>query len=353
VARVLVLKPDGIGDFVLATGTLRLLAAEFGEENLVICVKSLLAPLARAQFPRAVTVDLPVAAERKVINLFARNAAVCLPVWWRLRGMRFEAAVCLRSMRNYLETFMFLSARARRHVACENILLRGKRKVRMAVEKSANALAGTELEPYPIAAEEVPMEIEANRRVAERVLQRTVAVAEVLPVLKPTAAQEGDHWICAPITNLTSKVYPLAKWGMVFRALLPETAGKRILLAGSEDQRAQLEALLGLLREAGCLAAEVCCPANLVDYVNLIAGAELMLTVDTAAAHFAAALDRPTVVLFSGLHAGMFGPWQRSDRQAWVVPEFPPGDKKRKWHAGIAPERAAAEARRVLTLHGI
>ncbi|MFZ4683880.1 MAG: glycosyltransferase family 9 protein, partial [Terrimicrobiaceae bacterium] len=345
-----ILKPDGIGDFVLASGALRLLARECGEENLILVVKSLLVPLARSQFPRATVIDLPVAAERKVINLFAWNFMVCLPVWWRLRTTRVDAAVCLRSMRNYLETFLFLSSQAGRRVASENILLRGKRKVRTVVETTANRFFRTELVDYPETAEQMPMEIESHRRVMTRLLKREVAESEVLPVLQATASSGGDYWICAPVTNLKSKLYPPAKWGEIFRGLQPEAAGKRILLAGSEDQRASLEELLGVLRENGCTQAEIVFPSDLVEYVNLIAGTEVMLTVDTAAAHFATALDRPTLVLFSGLHRGMFGPWRRSERQSWLSPAIAEDRKKKKWHAGLAPERAAAEVRALLGL---
>ena len=349
-ARVFIFKPDGIGDFVLATGAIHALAREFGEENLILCVKSLLVPLARMQFPRATVVDLPVAAERRVVNLFVRNFAACLPLWWRVRTTPVEVAVCLRSMRNYLETFLFFSARSPRHVACENILLRGQRKVRMMVETAVNRILRPELEPYPPTADGAPMEIEANRRVVARVIQRPITIPEVLPVLSAPPSRSGSYWICAPITNLASKLYPAAKWAELFRLLHPETVGKTILLTGSKDQRPALEELCALLREAGCLGAEVFFPEDLTDYVNLIAGAEIMMTVDTAAAHFATALDRPTLVLFSGLHQGMFGPWQRSSRQAWLQPEFAPGAKRKKWHAGIAPEQAAVAVRDVLRL---
>ncbi|HEU4678283.1 MAG TPA: hypothetical protein VFS35_02105, partial [Terrimicrobiaceae bacterium] len=122
--RLFIFKPDGIGDFILVTGAVRLLAAAFGEANLLICVRSVIAPLARSQFPQAVILELPTAVERKVVNLFVRNFFYCLPVWFTLRRTRVDAAVCFRSMRNYLETFLFYSAKAKRFFACENILLR-------------------------------------------------------------------------------------------------------------------------------------------------------------------------------------------------------------------------------------
>lgn len=349
--RVFLFKPDGIGDFVLATGAIRLLAREYGEENLTLCVKTILVPLARDQFPKATVLELPTASERKVINLFVWNFLVCLPLWRRLAASRFDAALCFRSMRNYLETFLFYSAQAKRHVACENILLRSGRKVRAIVEGSVVRLLRPELVPYPAEAV-LPLEIEANRVVVERLLGRPVSAEEVLPGLRGGDRADGAYWICAPVTNLASKVYPLERWVDIFRDLASDAAGKKIFLVGVKDDVPKLQELLNGLHGIGLSQAEIRLPEDLAAFVRLIAGAELMMSVDTAAAHFATALDRPTVVLFSGLHLGMFGPWQRSARQTWLLPEFPDeAPKKRKWHAGIPPARAAASARSVLGAH--
>jgi ADP-heptose:LPS heptosyltransferase len=354
--RVFVFKPDGIGDFVLATGAIRLLAREYGEENLTICVKTILAPLARDQFPRAEVLELPTAAERKVINLFLWNFLACLPLWARLRTRKFDAAVCFRSMRNYLETYLFYSTGAKRHIACENILLRAGRKVRIAVEGAGVRLMRPELVPYPLAAE-LPLEIEANRVVVERLLNRPVGSAEVIPNLRssipnPTPDSAGGYWLCAPITNLQSKVYPFVRWREVLVALREEAAGKKILLVGVKSDVPKLEELLSGLRDDGVVNAEICLPEDLAAFAKVIAGAAVVLSVDTAAAHFATALDRPTVVLFSGLHLGMFGPWRRGERQLWLLPEAPlDGEKKRKWHTRLLPSRVAEAVRSVLNAH--
>ena len=76
--RLFILKPDGIGDFILVTGALRLLASELGEENLLICVRSVLVPLAKTQFPKARVIELPTAAERKT-DQSVRSQSVLLP----------------------------------------------------------------------------------------------------------------------------------------------------------------------------------------------------------------------------------------------------------------------------------
>ncbi len=347
--RIFIFKPDGIGDFVLMTGALRVLADAHGEDQLSICVRPLLVPLARSQFPGATVIELPTASERKIVNLFARNFVRCLPLWYRLRTARFDAAVCFRSMRNYLETFLFYSANADRHIACENLLLRGGRKVRTAVERSVARIFRADLAPYPAAPCDLPLEIEANRVLVERVLARPVSAKEILPSLKSAAAADGAYWILAPVTNLKTKVYPFPRWRDVLAELGPEARTRDIRLAGAENDRPLLEDMLGLLHEAGFSGAKIETPPDLVAYANLIAGSGLMLTVDTAAAHFATALDKRTVVLFSGLHRGMFAPWTRSRRQIWLQPEDEAAGAKTKWHARVAPGRAAAAIREVLS----
>lgn len=342
--RIFIFKPDGIGDFVLATGALRVMAAEVGEENLVICVKSILVPLARAQFPKATVRELPTVATRKILNLFTKNLILCTPLFlWLLRS-KFDASVCLRSMRNYLELFLFYAPRARRYLAAENVMLRSGHKVRSMVEGAFAKVFGAELLDYPKEAI-LPLEIESHRLIVSRLFQRDVTPAEVIPTFHASPSRQDDYWICAPITNLAKKVYPFPRWVEVFRELSP--LYKRVLLVGAPEDRPRLEELLGLLKDD---RFEIFLPKDLNAYVDLISGARLMLTIDTAAAHFATALDIRTLVLFSGLHRGMFCPWQRSERQIWLQPEMPPGQEKAKWYKGLPPERAAAEARRLLAM---
>jgi ADP-heptose:LPS heptosyltransferase len=44
----------------------------------------------------------------------------------------------------------------------------------------------------------------------------------------------------------------------------------------------------------------------------------MVLSLESAPAHLAAALNKPGVFLLGGGHYGMFAPWQRSERQIWL-----------------------------------
>jgi hypothetical protein len=79
-------------------------------------------------------------------------------------------------MRNYLETFLFYSARTKNFFACENILLKPEKERAQWLKlwcESSSARA----DPYPREAK-VPLEIEAHRRLAAQILDRPVVPDE-------------------------------------------------------------------------------------------------------------------------------------------------------------------------------
>ncbi|MGA1129843.1 MAG: glycosyltransferase family 9 protein, partial [Chthoniobacterales bacterium] len=82
-------------------------------------------------------------------------------------------------------------------------------------------------------------------------------------------------------------------------------------------------------------------------FVASVARADLLLTVDTAAAHLACALDAPAVVIHSGQHPGVYGPYSRSGRQIWLL-----GDRARLgrkfWQDSVPPEAVSAAIERAL-----
>jgi ADP-heptose:LPS heptosyltransferase len=62
---------------------------------------------------------------------------------------------------------------------------------------------------------------------------------------------------------------------------------------------------------------------DLPRFVELLSAAEGVLSMDTAGAHIACALDKPTVIILGGGHYGVFGPWGRSERQEWITHTVP------------------------------
>lgn len=337
--RVFILKPDAIGDFILATGCIRLMARELSEKNLIIAVRADVAPLAKAQFPKAEVIPLRLREKRRLLNLATVNVINCLPVWLRLMTLRADAAVCLRSMRAYLHTITFYLPRAKRRIACENLLLSTPRMRRPAVENFVRSAFKPTLIPYPPQGR-LPTDVEANRLVVEEVLQRKVSDEEILPTLTPPGkVSTKKHWLLCPFSSTKSKDYPAQAWAEALKLLDRERAEATLHLAAGPSQSDRLQEFARTLQSADITNIHLAPPVPLPDFLQSIAEARLVLTVDTAAAHMACALDTPAVIVSAGQHPGVYAPYSKSGRQKWLLP---PGDlPKNDWRQHFTPEMVA------------
>ena len=337
--RVFILKPDAIGDFILSTGCIRLLARELSEKNLIIAVRADVAPLAKAQFPQAEVIPLPLKEKRRLVNLATVNVINCLPAWIRLLALRADAAICLRSMRAYLHTITFYLPRAKRYIACKNLLLSNPRMRRPAVENFVRYAFKPTLIPYPPPGR-LPTDIEANRLVAEEVLQRKVSDEEILPTLTPPREVfTKNHWLLCPFSSTKSKDYPAQAWAEALKLLDHERAEAPLHLAAGPSQADRLQEFARTLQSAGITNIHLAPPAPLPDFLQSIAEARLVLTVDTAAAHMACALDTPAVIVSAGQHPGVYAPYSKTGQQHWIIPQ--PGLPKNEWRQHLHPEKVA------------
>ncbi len=337
--RVFVLKPDAIGDFILATGCLRLLAREIGEENLLLAVRTDVAPLARSQFPSATVLPLTLRTKRRILNITTVNVIHNLPVWARLLTTRVDAAICLRSMRAYLHTITFYLPRAKHRIACKNLLLANPRVRRPAVERFATRVFRPTLLPYPTPGE-LPTDIEANRIVIEALLGRPVSPAEALPSLTPPRPlSPKGNWLLAPFSSSKAKDYPAALWAEVLRSTAPLRGAAPLHLAAAPNQSDRLRDFADTLHAAGIDNLSILTPQPLEDYIQTIAESALVLTVDTAAAHMACATGTPAVIVSAGQHPGVYAPYSPNARQHWILP--PADHPKKEWRSAIPPALVA------------
>lgn len=328
-------KPDGIGDFFLATGVVRLLGREFGEENLTIAILPVMESVVRGQFPKAKVVSLPLRTRRVILNKFVANCLRSFFPWLTLLRMRVDLSISLRNMRDYLQTVLFFSVRAQRRILCKNPLLESNRPVRRWTEAGFNLLFRPAFIEYPESVEGVPNELEAHRRLLCEALEREVSIREIWPELKAVdhAPLASPYWVCAPFSSGPEKDFPLERWVELFLTLYDKGMLPKLVLTGSSDQQNRLLEFQRLIAAASPSLGEmtvIIIPADLQKFIDLLAAAECVTTVDTAAAHAATALDSRTLVLFSGKHQGMFAPWIRSGRQRWLLPSSLSGNQA--WH---------------------
>lgn len=345
---VAIFKPDEIGDFILSTGAIRLLTREHGEENTTLVVKDEIVPLARQEFPDANIVGLPWQPKRKGHSRTIANLRHCFPVWRRLRRLCVDDSVSLRARRDYVQTVLFAASRAPRRFAAENPLVRKGKPRRQIVEAFLVHLAHPRLLPYPCPAVElgVPSELASFRAIVAAMLGREVASDEVMPRLSTVQWRGGGGWLLCPFSSNPVKDYSAGRWADSLREAMKTVSPRGIQLAGSPAQWEALREFADSLRAAGVTCAvEVLPPGPLEKFPDLVANADLVLTVDTAAAHFACASGAPAVIVACGLNSGIYGPYSPNGRQIWLVGDYA-RLRARGWQESVPSDAVAAAIRR-------
>lgn len=343
---IVILKPDEIGDFVMATGAIRLLTEAFGEENATLVVKSEIAPLARCEFPRSRVEALASSVRRKSRNSLGGFASL-LPTLRRLRRLRTEAVVCLRPRRNSFQTMLFAAPRSARHVAAENVFVREGGLRRKTIESLLCFAISPELLPYPPECGNLPLELASHRAVVARVLGRDIDAAEISPRIDSARWRGSGGWLLCPFSSRAMKDYSADLW-LESLLCLASHLPARICLAGGPDQGERLQSFAAVLQKGLPNSFIEVLPCKSLDHFpELVARADLVLTVDTAAAHFACAIDAPAVIVDSGNNPGVYGPYGCPERQVWLT-----GDRKKfgrlRWRESVPPKMVAEAVKRAL-----
>jgi heptosyltransferase-1 len=148
--------------------------------------------------------------------------------------------------------------------------------------------------------------VERNRRLAAAALGYTL---DDLPLDYGIAATRlqadwlpaADYAVLLTATSRTDKEWPEEYWRGLGMALIA-TGLRCVLPGGSTAERARAAQL------AQSLGRAVAAPAmNLTDLAGLLAGARLVVGVDTGLVHLAAALGRPTIALYCASDPALTG----------------------------------------------
>src|SRR6202453_3980503 len=97
-----IFKPDGVGDFVLATGAIRLLLNHFGPDNCVLVICPMARALADMEFPQTPKVIVPLFR----FSLRPRLFWAAIQPRNILGTLRFDKLVCLRHQRSRFQNLL-------------------------------------------------------------------------------------------------------------------------------------------------------------------------------------------------------------------------------------------------------
>jgi len=317
--RLLVVRPDHLGDLLLATPALGLLRAALPEAEITALVGPWARPVldGRAEldvvhtcaFP-GFTREQPASPPAPYLRLLAEavrlrtrryDAALILRVdhWWGAALVAY-AGIPLRLGYAIPESRPFLTHALppdqEQHSVLENW--------RLAVELLR--LLGRPVPdggPPPVCAEATA----AGRAVAAAWLaERGIGPATPLLAVQPGAGVALKQW-------------PPERWGAVADALA-ERLGARVAVTGTEAERSLVEAVIGAMRRPALNAAGA---FDWQGLAGLFARCALVLGVDSGALHLAAALGVPSVHLFGPTAPARFAPWGPAVRHRVVRAELP------------------------------
>lgn len=140
--------------------------------------------------------------------------------------------------------------------------------------------------------------VERNRQLAATAfgykLDEAIDYGIAAPPLVAPWLPTGDYAVLLTATSRADKEWPEEDWQALGMALIA-TGLRCVLPGGSPIERERASRL------ATSLGRAVAAPAmNLTNLASLLAGASLVIGVDTGLVHLAAALGRPTLALYCG-----------------------------------------------------
>jgi len=306
--RVLMIRLDNIGDFVLWLDAAQRLAAHFkGPGNEVVLV----APLQWAGWAEELGIfDRVVALDREqcVADPVYRFAAEL-----KIRQLGCATAVVPGYARDWFKGDQILrTCGARERIGSEGDPTAGSQMERRFARGWYTKLLKAKAETL--------MELERNAEFAGQLIEEEVAarVADLRALISEDRIQailrrlgldmlgiEGGYYVLCPGASEAVKCWPVGNFEEIARRIYRETGWTGLVCGGPEDAALgeQLSRVSGVVVQnwAGC--------TSLTELAALLSGAKLVVANDSAAVHIATALSVSSVCISGGGHVGRFLPY--------------------------------------------
>lgn len=314
IRRILLIRPDHLGDVLFTTPALAEVRRAFPEAHITYLV----GPWSREVVARNPNRDEVQTCAFPGFRRDAQGAFEPYRLLWRLAGQlrrqQYDLAIVLRpdfwwgvwliylagvpwrfGYAHELQTrflTLALPVKPYEHATSQNLRL-----VRAAVSAASLAKgAGMPQEPQAPTPGQPPLEFvptdEERNWVRERLARATIAERDTVVVIHPGTG--------APV-----KLWEAGAWAQVADTIIRKH-GARIVLTGAESERALVEEIASKMREpALALIGET----DVGKLAALLGRAALVLGVDNGPLHLATAQGTPTVRIYGPTDPRIFGPW--------------------------------------------
>jgi predicted lipopolysaccharide heptosyltransferase III len=276
--NILLIQLKRIGDLILTTPAIAALREKFPDASISLVVSSAVKEL----LPAITGIDKLFEVRGKTDDALD---------WIALSFGKFD--YCLDFTRNDRSAFLTFLSGARKRITSDHPILRTKLRARSYNEFVDAPVGFLHTVDYHLGLLK-PLGIEnASRAIRLHLPDETMAEAERLL----RAANVREDFVCFhPGSARAEKFWEAKRWAEVIDRCASETEMTCVLTGGrSSMERAQIAAITGATKSN---PIDLSGKTNLLTLAALVRKARLLVTVDSAPMHFAAAWETPQVVLF-------------------------------------------------------
>lgn len=276
--NILLIQLKRIGDLILTTPSIAALREKFPKASISLVVSAAVKEL----LPAISGID-------KVFEVRGRTDDAL--DWIALSLGKFD--YCLDFTRNDRSSFLTFLSGARKRITSDHPNLRTKLRARSYNEFVDAPVGNLHTVDYHLALLK-PLGIEnASRTIRLHLPEETTAKANQLL----RAANLGDAFVCFhPGSARAEKFWEASRWAEAIDHCARETGMKCVLTGGrSSVEQAQIAAIKAAAKST---PIDLSGKTTLLTLAALVRKARLLVTVDSAPMHFAAAWETPQVVLF-------------------------------------------------------
>lgn len=329
ISHVSVVKLDGIGDFILSTVFLRILAERLPHVNVHLFCRKPVGMIARRQFPLWQVTELP-ARTKPFANIFSE-------LWLRGRLGRLKPSdilIDLRGYRDMSDSAVSSWIPSSYKIAFANCF---PKNWRWGVMPREDLIYDCLFALPTVTAKGIPEEISNYRALASELFPDSKEARVALPVLRADGRDIAEvvsilanqlgvdvarpFLLVAPTSAVATKQYPVELLAVAIRSVLAECAMPTLITGLAEDAPVIARLLECLRGQKGVFP--VAGRLDLSQHVALVSLAAATLSMDSSTAHIAGALGVPAVALLGGGHYGQFAPWGESNLFYWLTNRLP------------------------------
>lgn len=295
--RVLFVRFDGIGDYVIWTSSFDLIRSLYPDneyERILVANRSIKDLVAHEMFERTVFVDQ---------QRFVTSPAYRFSVMRQVSGFRADIAVNPRLSREFLWNDSVIRVSA----AAERIGTHGISNRMTPLQKTISDRWYTKLTPPPLEGEHESISNDKFLSLAAGVPSPSDHQPPRIAVTRHFGhgLEPGEFAVIFPGAHLADKRWPAEKFAAII-GHLQDRYGLRCVIAGSP---ADTERAAVINSHCQGRAVDLTGKTGLPELTRLIGDSRIVVTNDTSAAHIAVAEDVPVVVITPGNHIGRFFPY--------------------------------------------